>query len=113
MGEMDATEGLLRLQREVSGDGSSVRLRLSGEVDLSTAHLVEDALLPALDLRCTRLIVDLADVGFMDSSGLRVLVVTRNALDERGADMVIVDANHHLRRVFELSGLSSAFTFEP
>jgi anti-anti-sigma factor len=110
---MDATEGLLRLEREVSGDGSSVRLRLDGEVDVSTAHLVEDALLPALDLRCTRLIMDLADVEFMDSSGIRVLVVTRNALDERGAEMVIVDAKDHVRRVFELSGLSGAFTFEP
>jgi anti-anti-sigma factor len=110
---MDATDGLLRLERDVSGDGSSVRLRLGGEVDLTTAHLVEDALSPALDLRCTRLIMDLADVEFMDSSGLRVLVVTRNALDERGAEMVIVDAKDHVRRVFELSGLSGAFTFEP
>jgi anti-sigma B factor antagonist len=110
---MDATEGLLTLEREVSGDGSSVRLRLGGEVDLSTAHLVEDALSPALDLRCTRLIMDLADVEFIDSSGLRVLVVTRNALDERGAEMVIAGVNDHLRRVFEVSGLSSVFTFEP
>jgi anti-sigma B factor antagonist len=110
---MDATEGLLTLEREVSGDGSSVRLRLGGEVDLSTAYLVEDALSPALDLRCTRLIMDLADVEFMDSSGLRVMVVTRNALDERGAEMVIVGVNDHLRRVFEVSGLSSVFTFEP
>ena len=77
---MDATEGLLRLERELSGDGSSVRVRLGGEVDLSTAHHVEDALSSALDPRCTRL---------------------------------IVDANDHLRRLFELSGLSSAFTFEP
>ncbi len=110
---MDATEGLLRLEREVSGDGSSVRVRLGGEVDLSSAHHVQDALSSALDQRCTRLIVDLADVEFMDSSGLRVLVVTRNALDERGADMVIVGANDDLRRVFELSGLSGAFTYEP
>jgi anti-sigma B factor antagonist len=110
---MDATEGLLTLEREVSGDGSSVRLRLGGEVDLSTAHLVEDALSPALDLRCTRLIMDVADVEFIDSSGLRVLVVTRNALDERGAEMVIAGVNDHLRRVFEVSGLSSVFTFEP
>jgi anti-sigma B factor antagonist len=110
---MDATEGLLTLEREVSGDGSSVRLRLGGEVDLSTAHLVEDALSPALDLRCTRLIMDMADVEFIDSSGLRVLVVTRNALDERGAEMVIAGVNDHLRRVFEVSGLSSVFTFEP
>ena len=49
----------------------------------------------------------------MDSSGLRVLVVARNALDERGAEMVIADINDQLRRLFEISGLTSAFTFEP
>jgi stage II sporulation protein AA (anti-sigma F factor antagonist) len=58
-------------------------------------------------------VVDLADVSFMDSSGLRVLVVARNALDERGGEMVIADVSDQLRRLFEISGLTSAFTFEP
>jgi anti-anti-sigma factor len=103
----------LRIECEVSGDGESVCLRLDGEVDASTAHLVEDALSPAFDPRCTSLVVDLADVTFMDSSGLRVLVVTRNALDNRGAEMVIAGDNDQLRRLFEISGLTSAFTFAP
>ena len=110
---MDSAEDDLRVESEVSGDGTSVYLRLDGEIDLDTASLVEDALSPALDPRCTRLVVDLADVSFMDSSGLRVLVVARNALDDRGAEMVIAKINDQLRRLFEISGLTSAFTFEP
>jgi anti-anti-sigma factor len=109
---MDSSEDYLRVECEVSGDGRSVCLRLDGEFDMGTAPLVEDALSPALDPRCARLVVDLADVSFMDSSGLRVLVVARNALDER-AEMVIADINDQLRRLFEISGLTSAFTFEP
>jgi anti-anti-sigma factor len=110
---MDSSENYLNVECEVSDDGRSVCLRLDGEVDLGTARLVEDALSPALDPRCTRLVVDLADVSFMDSSGLRVLVVTRNALDDRGAEMVIANINAQLRRLFEISGLTSAFTFGP
>lgn len=110
---MNSSEDYLKVECEVSGDGRSVCLRLDGEVDLDTARLVEDALLPALEPRCTRLVVDLADVSFMDSSGLRVLVVARNALDDRGAEMVIANVNDQLRRLFEISGLISAFTFEP
>jgi anti-anti-sigma factor len=110
---MDSSEDYLRVECEVSGDGMSVCLRLDGEVDLDTAGLVEDALSPVLDPRCTRLVVDLADVSFMDTSGLRVLVVARNALDDRGAEMVIAGVNDQLRRLFEISGLTSAFTFEP
>ena len=110
---MDSAEDYLRVESEVSGDGRSVCLRLDGEIDIDTAPLVEDALSPALDPRCTRLVMDLADVSFMDSSGLRVLVVARNALDDRGAEMVISKINDQLRRLFEISGLTSAFTFEP
>jgi anti-anti-sigma factor len=110
---MDSSEDYLRVECEVSGDGMSVCLRLDGEVDLDTAGQVEDALSPALDPRCTRLVVDLADVSFMDSSGLRVLVVARNALDDRGAEMVIAGENDQLRRLFEISGLTRVFSFEP
>ena len=110
---MDSAEDYLRVECEVSDDGRSVCLRLDGEFDMGTAPLVEDALSPALDPRCARLVVDLADVSFMDSSGLRVLVVARNALDERGAEIVIANINDRLRRLFEISGLTTAFTFEP
>jgi anti-sigma B factor antagonist len=110
---MNSSEDYLRVDCEVSGEGKSVCVRLDGEVDASTAHLVEDAMSPALDPRCTRLVVDLAKVSFMDSSGLRVLVVARNALDVRGAEMVIAGDNDQLRRLFEISGLTSVFTFEP
>jgi anti-sigma B factor antagonist len=103
----------LKVECNVSAEGKSVRLRLDGEVDASTAHFVEDAMSPALDPRCTRLVVDLTDVSFMDSSGLRVLVVARNALDDRGAEMVISGANDQLGRLFEISGLANVFTFEP
>jgi anti-anti-sigma factor len=103
----------LRVECDVSAQGKLVCLRLDGEVDASSAHVVEDALSPALDPRCARLVVDLADVTFMDSSGLRVLVVARNALDGRGAEMVIAGVNDQLRRLFEISGLISVFTLEP
>jgi stage II sporulation protein AA (anti-sigma F factor antagonist) len=109
---MTFSEELL-VESDVSADGKSVRLRLNGEVDASSAHLVEDALTPALDPRCERLVVDLAGVTFMDSSGLRVLVVARNALAGRGAGMVIAGANDQLRRLFEITGLTGVFTFEP
>jgi anti-anti-sigma factor len=110
---MNSSEDYLKVDCEVSGEGKSVRLRLHGEVDTNTAHLVEDAMFPALDPRCTRLVVDLADVSFMDSSGLRVLVVARNALGDRGAELVIAGVNDQLGRLFEISGLTSVFTFEP
>jgi anti-anti-sigma factor len=110
---MTSAEDYLRVECKVSSEGRSVRLHLDGEVDTSTAHLVEDAMSPALDPRCKRLVVNVADVSFMDSSGLRVLVVARNALDGRGAEMVIAGVNDQLRRLFEISGLISVFTLEP
>ena len=108
---MDSPDSDLRVDCQVSDDGRSVCLRLDGEIDLGTARRVEEAFTPALDPRCTRLVVDLSDVSFMDSSGLRVLVMARNALDGRGGEMVIAHINDPLRRLFDMSGLTSAFTF--
>ena len=110
---MDSAEDYLRVECEVSGDGRSVCLSVWTVSSTWDRAPRRGCPLACARPRCARLVVNLADVSFMDSSGLRVLVVARNALDERGAEMVIADINDQLRRLFEISGLTSAFTFEP
>lgn len=107
---LDEAGELLTVARE-DGDDGVVLLRLTGEIDTATVHVVEEALEPALNEVSRRLEIDLSGVEFMDSSGLNVLVVARNKLNDRGADLVISEVNDQVRRLFELSGLTTAFTF--
>lgn len=108
---MDNTDDLLTISREVSDSGRTVRLEIAGEIDAATVHLVENAVSAAFDEGFAQLEVDLSAVDFMDSSGLNVLIVVRNTLDDRGLKLVIAGVSDQVRRLFELSGLTTAFTF--
>lgn len=74
---------------------------------------------PALQVALTETIVqqgrlsvriDLAQVTFMDSSGLRVLMVSFNELQERGGRLEITNPSPITMKLFEATGLTKVFT---
>lgn len=104
---------VLTVSREVAEGGRAIRLQLVGEVDMATVPIFEEAFLSALDEAQDRIVIDLSGVEFMDSSGLNALVRARNALDDRGVELVIAGLNDQLRYLFDVSGLMTAFMFAP
>lgn len=110
---MDELADLLTVVRETADGGRGVRLRLLGEIDMSTVPVLEEAFTSAVDQASDRLIIDLSGVQFMDSSGLNALIRARNSMDDRGLDLVISGVSEQVRRLFEVSGLTSAFMFVP
>lgn len=82
------------------------RFHPSGELDVSLADELRKEWLPAVEeLRPEHLIVDLANVTFMDSSGLGLIVALRNAQKQHGGDLVLTAPQRPVRRVLALSGL--------
>lgn len=77
---------------------------LSGEIDLSTVAELEERLEGSLRDGPLLLVLDLRQVTFLDSSGLRLVL----RLDERqrglGGRMVLVQGARRVERVFELTG---------
>jgi anti-sigma B factor antagonist len=110
---MDELPDLLTVSRETADGGRDVTLRLVGEIDMSTVPTFDEALTSAVDQAPDRLVIDLSGVEFMDSSGLNALIRARNFLDERGVDLVISRVSEQVRRLFEISGLTTAFMFAP
>jgi anti-anti-sigma factor len=83
-------------------DGA-LRLRFSGELD----YAASDDARAALERACARggrIEVDLGEVTFLDSSGLRALVVARRAADRDGCSLVLVGASPRARQVLDLTG---------
>lgn len=78
---------------------------VSGEVDLSTAPTLRDHLLDRVELGERRLVVDLSDVGFLDSTGLGVLVMAYRAATQAGGGMVVACARPPVRRVLKITRL--------
>ncbi len=90
---------------QISESGNErVDAALSGEIDLSTVAELEERLRGSLDGGPPLLVLDLREVTFLDSSGLRLLL----RLDERqrGIDgrLVLVQGGRRVARVFELTG---------
>jgi anti-sigma B factor antagonist len=85
----------------VERQGDRVLVRLRGELDIRTAPMLADALNEAN----SEIVVDFADLAFLDASGLDTLVAA-SARAERDADhLLVVNADPFTRRLFELTGL--------
>lgn len=89
-------------------DERTVVIRLAGDLDLWSAPQLKSTLCAVLDAKRTRIVLDLAGVGFMDSTALGVMVGIHRRLraEER---MAIAAATPTVLRVFELSGLAASF----
>ena len=77
---------------------------LSGEIDLSTVEGVESELRAAMDSGNGGVAVDLREVSFLDSSGLRLLLRLHKELGDEGRRLIVVQGPRRVARVFELTG---------
>jgi anti-sigma B factor antagonist len=93
-------------------DGRTSVISVKGELDLSTAPRLKWMLLDALQDGRDRLVLDLSETTFMDSTALGVLVVVNRRLGAN-ARMAIVCVQSGVLRIFELSGMDGAFAIFP
>ena len=84
-----------------------------GEVDLHSASDLSDRLLSAIDNGRTQLVVDLTEIGFIDSTGLGALVAAHNHATERGVSLHIVCPTERLLKLFRITGLHEVFAIYP
>ena len=93
----------------VSESGDAIVLALVGELDLYNAPAVRKALLEAVARAPRRLVVDLTEVTFVDSTMLGALVEARAGLADRDA-FVLAAPGPEVRRALEVSGLDRHFS---
>ena len=86
------------------GDGWSCA-RVAGELDIATAPKLREQLLGAISAHGPQVVVDLTDVGFLDSTGLGVIVGVLKRARTLGGDLRLVCPNANIRRVFEITAL--------
>jgi anti-sigma B factor antagonist len=93
-----------------SADGGTV-LTLSGELDIASAPALERALDDVGASLLHRLVIDLTQVTFMDSTGLRALLLARQRTADGGQELLLCPGPRQVQRVFELSGTLERFSF--
>lgn len=86
--------------------GATLVVKLAGEIDQSCAGIIRDKLDRELCLSgIQNMILDFADVVFMDSSGIGMILGRYKQINARGGKMMMIRIQPQVDRVLELSGL--------
>jgi len=89
-------------------DGVPV-VKAAVEVDATNAKDLRSAILAAISTGTERLIVDMSDTEFCDSTGLNVLVRAHKRLEEAGGELLLVATEPTLLRIFKVTGMDTMF----
>lgn len=84
-------------------------LRLSGIFDLNCSSLIDRAAAEAVQDRVSTLLIDMHDVVFMDSQGLRVLVCLLKALKPYNIKIAVCSLSPQVKVLFEITSMSRLF----
>ena len=104
------TTAVTQLPQTLSIDAASdSTIRLAGELDAATVPQLRAALAQTLTQRPARLILDLTDLDFCDSTGLALLVQTRNNLPDT-SQLILHGATDRMHRLLCITRLDTIFT---
>jgi anti-sigma B factor antagonist len=86
---------------------------LKGEIDLHVSPTVTASLNEVIDKKPDRLVVDLADVSYIDSAGLAALIQAMQKVEGYGGKLMLAGLQETVRSIFELSRLDQVFQIFP
>ena len=91
-------------------DGADLKIILEGRLDTMTAPELEKELNESLDDADT-LTLDFANLAYISSAGLRVLLSAHKAMSRKGG-MKVVNVNEIVKEVFDVTGFADILTIE-
>jgi anti-sigma B factor antagonist len=83
----------------------------TGELDLATAPALEASLSRAFKDDSGHVVLDLRELEFIDSSGLRTLLTARRQAEDAGQHFSLVAGHRGLERTLEIAGVHKVFTW--
>jgi len=86
-------------------EGTTVRLALTGELDIAGAARVEQEFERIEREPPATIVLDLRELAFMDSTGLRVIVAADSRAREQARRLVIVRGSSTVQRIIEMTRL--------
>jgi anti-anti-sigma factor len=112
------TRGTVRLRSvpptfDTVAESATGRLTLVGEFDLACGERFRNASAAILAGGAAEVVVDLARLHFIDTSGIDILIEFEEALAMRGATLRAINADAWVGRVFSICGLNTMLTVRP
>ncbi len=91
-------------------ENEKATLKISGRLDTQTAPEFEKAL-DEIDETCKKLILDMAELEYISSAGLRVILKAQKFMNTKGS-MKLIGVNESVMEVFEITGFLDILTIE-
>jgi anti-anti-sigma factor len=103
------TDGLLDIV--VEGEGDELVLRLVGELDLGSVATLRSCLENlAGDVRTV--ILDFAELTFLDSTGIGLVIRSQRELQDRGGQLIIRAPRSHVRKVLDVTQVATVIEIQ-
>ena len=104
------TQNATSIIKDVQKSPEGTVIILGGDVDLRQSPMFHAALVEIVNERPRRLILDLSEVPYMDSSGVGTLVEIFRRVSAYKGKMILFGLNPRVRSVFEITKLDKFFT---
>ena len=91
-------------------EGNALHIALSGRLDTVTAPQLEAVVKTELE-GITELVLDFAELDYISSAGLRVLLAAQKTMNKQGS-MKLINVNADIMEVFDITGFSDILTIE-
>lgn len=110
----DLTSALLHTGFDAGADDRDATVvRLHGELDIATAPELARTLNGALDARPSTIIVDASELSFLDSTGIRVLVMGFQRAAKQSCSFILRSPQAGVLRTLKLTGVDGLIVIEP
>lgn len=92
-------------------NGDNVVFALAGRLDTSTAPQLQESLIPEFDTT-KNITLDFAELAYVSSAGLRVLLMGEKTAKAKGGKQTLVNVSPEIMEVFEMTGFSGVLHIE-
>lgn len=99
---------MLNIDKKV--DGKNIELVLSGRIDTTTAPELDKAIQEIIG-NAENLVFNFANIDYISSAGLRVLLSSQKAMNKQGS-MKVIHVNESVMEIFEVTGFSEILSIE-
>jgi anti-anti-sigma factor len=101
------------MEIQVQESGKAWVVSVAGKLDAVSAGDYEKAVSQLIAEGKTRLVADFADLSYISSAGLRVLLSTAKQLKPKGGVVLFANLQDNVREVFEMTGFSTILSIHP
>ncbi len=97
------------METNITNQATNVLVKLSGRLDTVSAAQCEKDLQPLWESADKEIVLDCTALEYVCSSGLRIFLSLRKAVEAKGGKLIIEHINDEIRKVFTLTGFFQLF----